>query len=184
MNLEDLKGKLLLATPTMQDHRFKNVAILICYYDSDGCMGLVINRSQPITVDTVLDDLNIPHAEAVNFPVYEGGPVEPYRGFVLHDHTHHYDTTLPISDDILLSTSRDIIEDIARGALQHRYMLLLGYTGWDAGQLEQEITQNDWMISPASQDIIFDTPLSERWEKSAIQMGVRRERLSNQIGHA
>ncbi|MDQ6960936.1 MAG: YqgE/AlgH family protein [Mariprofundaceae bacterium] len=184
MNLDDLKGKLLLATPSMPDPNFKNVAIFICHYDADGCMGLVINRSQPITVDSILNDLNISHEKAVNFPVYAGGPIEPFRGFVLHDHSHHYETTLSISDDIHLSTSRDIIEDIALGALQHRYMLLLGYTGWNAGQLEKELAQNDWIIAPANKDIIFDTPVSERWEKSAIQMGVRREMLCDKIGHA
>lgn len=184
MNLDDLKGKLLLATPTMPDPKFRNIAIFICYYDAEGCMGLVINRSQPITVDNILDDLGIRHEKTVNFPVYQGGPVEPYRGFVLHDHSHSYQTTLSISGDINLSTSRDIIEDIAIGELQHRYMLLLGYTGWDAGQLEKEIAQNDWIIAPANTDIIFDTPVSERWEKSAIQMGIRREMLCNQIGHA
>jgi len=184
MKLEDLKGRILLATPTMRDPIFQNVAILICYYDTDGCMGLVINRSQSLTVDNVLDDLGIAHDQAVNFPVYEGGPVEACRGFVLHDHHHVYETTVPIASDIHLSTSRDIIEDIARGALQHRYMLLLGYTGWDAGQLEEELAQNDWIIAPANKDIIFDTPISERWEKSAIQMGVRKEMLCGQIGHA
>jgi len=183
MQLSKLTGKILLAMPTLTDPRFAESVALICHHDEDGSMGLLINRPQHITVGAVLDDLKL-GKDAMDAPTFEGGPVEPFRGFVLHDGWHIYDSTLCVTPEIHLTTSRDVLEELAKGNGPEHFMLLLGYAGWDAGQLEDEISRNDWLVAPGSAHIVFHTPIEQRWIAGARSMGVDKAQLSDQIGHA
>jgi len=115
---------------------------------------------------------------------YEGGPVDPFRGFVIHDGHHVYESTMPITPDLYLTTSKDVLEQIVQNQGPEHFMLVLGYTGWDAGQLETEIFENHWLVVPANEQLIFHTAPELRWTRSAQSMGVDKSHLSSQIGHA
>ena len=184
MHLNDLTGSLLLSMPSLKDSNFTDGVVLLCHHDTDGSMGLLINRPQDITVGAVLDDMKLEGIKQPDMPTFEGGPVEPFRGFVLHDGWQVYDSTLCISPDIYLTTSRDILEEIAAGDGPEHFMLLLGYAGWEAGQLEAEINRNDWLISPADANLLFHTPFEKRWAQGAQSLGVNKAQLSDQVGHA
>jgi len=179
----NLTGHFLLAMPSLADPNFKDAVVLVCHHDEDGCMGLIINRPQDITVGAVLEDLKLGDGER-DAPTFEGGPVEPFRGFVLHDGWQVYEATLCVTPEIHLTTSRDILEDLARGEGPEHFMLVLGYAGWSAGQLEDEIARNDWLIAPGSSAIVFHTPAEQRWMAAARGMGVTLAQLSDQVGHA
>jgi len=183
MQLSELNGQILLATPTLSDPRFADGVVLLCHHDEDGSMGLLINRPQHITVGAVLDDMKLSKT-AMDAPTFEGGPVEPFRGFVLHDGWHIYDSTLCVTPEIHLTTSRDVLEELATGDGPEHFMLMLGYAGWDAGQLEDEISRNDWLVVPSNSNIVFHTPIEQRWVVGAQAMGVDRAQLSDQVGHA
>lgn len=184
MHLNELTGNLLLAMPSLHDANFSDTVVLICHHDADGSMGLIINRPQSINVGAVLDDMQLDGIKQPDQPTFEGGPVEPFRGFVLHDGWHVYDSTLCITPEIHLTTSRDVLDDIAHGNGPEHFMLLLGYAGWGPTQLEEEINRNDWLISPADAHLVFHTPVEQRWILGAQAMGVNKAQLSDQVGHA
>jgi len=153
-------------------------------------MGLIINRPRDIGIDAVLEDLGIDlHATGLETPalipgVFEGGPVDDFRGFVLHDGWQVYESTMQITPELHLTASRDVLEDLGRGNGPEHFMLILGYAGWHAGQLESELSANDWLIAPASHHIVFQEPPASRWDFGARCMGIERSQLSDQIGHA
>lgn len=185
MQINQLTGQLLLATPSMQDPNFRDSVVLVCHHDPEGCLGLVINRPRSLVMGDVFDDLQlevIPERRAL--PVFEGGPVDEFRGFLLHDGWHIYDSTMQVTPELHLTASRDVLEELARGDGPEHYMLLLGYAGWHAGQLEQELAENCWLVAPASHRIIFQEPPEMRWDFGARCMGISRSHLSSQIGHA
>jgi len=184
MQALDLKGKLLLATPSLLDPHFRDGVVLMCHHDEEGSMGLLVNREQTITLDAVLSDLKLGSGPFLDKPTYEGGPIEPFRGFVLHDGSRVYDSTLIVTPELRLTTSRDVLEDIASNEGPEHFMLVLGYAGWAGGQLEDEVTRNDWLIAPSTTDIIFNAPADDRWLIGAQSLGVDRSHLSSQSGHA
>jgi len=184
MHLNDLTGSLLLSMPSLKDGNFTDGVVLLCHHDTEGSMGLLINRPQEITVGAVLDDMKLKGIKHPEMPTFEGGPVEAFRGFVLHDSWQVYDSTLCVTPDIHLTTSRDVLEEIARGDGPEHFMLLLGYAGWEAGQLEEEINRNDWLISPADAHLVFHSPFEQRWTLGAQAVGVNKAQLSDQVGHA
>ncbi len=117
-------------------------------------------------------------------PVHYGGPVEEDRGFVLHSYSKNWGSTMQVTDSLAISTSRDILEAIANGSGPDKYFVALGFAGWSAGQLEQELSDNSWLSGPASEKLIFETPLNERWQSAARSIGVDLNLLSGQAGHA
>lgn len=189
MQINTLAGQLLLAMPSLDDPNFNGSVVLICHHDEDGCMGLIINQPQDLMLADVLEDLDLemtPQArrEAAVRRVFTGGPVDNHRGFVLHDGWHIYDSTMQVSDELHLTASRDILEALARGDGPEHYLMILGYAGWHAGQLEQELADNDWLVAPVSQHIVFHEPPESRWDFGARCMGFERSHLSSQVGHA
>jgi len=191
--IENLIGKLLLATPSMTDAQFKDSVVLICHHDDEGSMGLILNRMQGVNVFDVLDDMGLcqdplerglAQMQFEDQFVHEAGPVDAYRGFVLHEADKIYDSTMCVSENIHLTTSKDILELLAEGKGPERFLLLLGYAGWGAGQLEQELIQNDWILGQSTHKLIFDTPIEEQWALAARNIGFERSQLLNQIGHA
>ena len=184
MHLNELTGNLLLAMPSLQDVNFSDSVILLCHHDAEGSMGLIINRPQNISVGAVLDDMQLEGIKHPDQPTFEGGPVEPFRGFVLHDGWHIYDSTMQITPELHLTTSSDVLEEIAAGVGPEHFMLILGYAGWDAGQLEKELANNDWLIASANHHLVFQAEPELRWALAAQSMGINRANLTDQIGHA
>ena len=149
-------------------------------------MGLVVNRPLDLEIDALLShlDINADHHRADYIPIYQGGPVQTERGFVLHRDIGQWEATMEIFDDIALTMSQDIIEAIARNEGPKDYLITLGYAGWGAGQLEEELAANAWLNGPADPAIIFDTPIEQRWTASARHLGVELKNLSSDVGHA
>ncbi len=183
MTDETYKDHFLIAMPILKDSTFSKSVIYLYEHTEDGAMGLVINKPLQITLGNVLRHLEIQvNCEAIeNEPVMMGGPVGQEHGFVIHE-------TLEDEADedgqIVISASKEILRSIAKGKGPDHYLVTLGYSGWEAGQLEQEITRNDWLLAPYDPDIIFKTPIDKRWEAAAQLIGVDIKHLSDQIGHA
>ncbi|MDQ7004072.1 MAG: YqgE/AlgH family protein [Ghiorsea sp.] len=191
--IDDIVGKLLVATPTVGEGFFHDSIVLLCQHDDEGSMGLVLNKPQPINVFEVFNDMGLFADERkkaiaqMKFEekiVYEAGPVDAYRGFVLHEIDKTYDSTMRVSADFNLTTSKDILELTAAGKGPKKFLLLLGYAGWEAGQLEDELMQNDWLLANPTQDMIFNTPAEHMWSMAARSIGFERGQLSSQVGHA
>lgn len=186
MEQSNLTNHLLIAMPNLADPNFSHTVTYICEHSEKGAMGLVINRPIDINVAEILEQMEIPVSEptAGEAPVYLGGPVEEQRGFVLHSSDSEWDSTLRINDQVSVTTSRDILEAMARGEGPEQALVALGYAGWGPGQLEQEILDNSWLSAPADQSILFTLPPARRWQAAAELLGVDLNRLSSESGHA
>lgn len=183
---ESLANHFLIAMPSLQDPNFSRTVTYICEHNDDGAMGIVINRPMDLTVNDVLDHMGIETGigELSTAPVYQGGPVQVERGFVLHRPYQHWESSLEIAGDIGIATSRDILSAIAGGNGPDASLIALGYAGWAPGQLEHELGENAWLNGPADQSIIFHRPSEERWEAAAALLGVDLNLLSGDAGHA
>jgi putative transcriptional regulator len=181
-----LTHQLLIAMPSMLDPNFARSVALVCQHDANGALGIVINRITPLTVGDVLSQLGIAveNPALAAAPVHQGGPVQPERGFVLHDGDPAYEASLAIAPGLNLTTSRDVLEALAAGRGPRRALLALGYAGWGAGQLESELRDNAWLTVDADHDLIFDLPIGARWERAARLVGVDIARLSGEAGRA
>ncbi len=184
MMLNSLKNHFLVAMPGLADPRFSQSVTYICEHNQGGAMGLVINQPASISYSELFSQLQLNDNYGDNSPLLIGGPVQKERGFVLHSSEKQWASTQPVSDDVYITGSKDILEDIAQNNGPNESLIALGYAGWDAGQLEEEIAQNSWLTVPAEKQIIFNTPISERWHCSAKQIGVDMHLLSSQAGHA
>lgn len=182
----DLHNHFLLSMPSLEDPNFQRTLTLICEHTEHGAMGLVVNRPLALTTGEILAHLGLePSTDALDQqPVHYGGPVEPERGFVVHQPIGEWEGTLEITDTLGVTTSRDILEAIAQGTGPERFLLTLGYSGWGAGQLEAELGQNAWLTCPASTDILFELPAEERMGTAAARMGIDLDLLSSDTGHA
>ena len=172
--------------PTLMDPNFFRSVTYICEHNSQGAMGIVINQTVELTLAEVIEHLGFPSIEGAHLlqKVYRGGPVETERGFVLHKPIGHWESTLSVTETIGLSTSNDIVEAMARGEGPTQCLVALGYAGWGAGQLEQELTENSWLSAPADDSVLFDTDVDNRWEAAAALMGVDIKQLTGAMGHA
>lgn len=185
----NLTGKLLIAMPAMQDPRFERTVILICKHSDQGAMGLVLNRplSEPGFSD-LLTQLGIDAGlETRDIPVRFGGPVEPGRGFVLHHALmagEEPEGSMRIGEDLAMTTSRDILEDFARGTGPQPAVLSLGYAGWGPGQLDDEILDNGWLTAERGDEIIFGPDNDGKWVAALRRMGIDPLLLSSAAGHA
>ncbi len=183
---ESLKNQLLIAMPMLQDPNFARTVTYICEHGEHGAMGIVLNRPTELRLADVLQHMDIegdpgPLAEQT---VYLGGPVEEERGFVLHTPTTPWLSTLAVDEQISITTSRDILEAMALGSGPAQTLVALGYAGWGAGQLEQELQQNAWLSGPVDSSILFDLPADQRWEAAARLLGIDVNLLSSEAGHA
>lgn len=181
-----LTGQFLIAMPAMTDPNFEQTVSFICQHNDDGALGIVINRTMELTLGDVLGQMDIPAIEChrANDPVHYGGPVQSERGFILHDQPDAWESTVAIGEHIGLTTSKDILEAMARNEGPERALIALGYAGWGGGQLEQEITQNAWLSCPADIDLMFSTAVEQRWNRAAGLIGVDFSLLSREAGHA
>ncbi len=182
----NLTGQLLVAMPMMLDPNFARTVTYICEHSDKGALGIVINRPMDMDMGEVLDQLSLVPKDPnlAETPILQGGPVELQRGFVIHEAEAGWESTLEVTNSIFVTTSRDILSAIAAGTGPHRALLALGYAGWEAGQLEEEISANAWLSVPATPQLIFDTPFDQRWGRAAAELGVDIATLSHQAGHA
>ena len=182
----NLTNHFLIAMPALQDPNFSHTVTYLCEHTSEGAMGIVVNRPLELTLSDVFEQMDITASDETvgDRPVFAGGPVNTERGFVLHSATKPWHSTLRITDEIYITTSRDILEAMADGNGPGDSLVALGYAGWGSGQLESEIAQNSWLASPATPDILFRLPPGERWAAAAAAIGVDLALLSNEAGHA
>ena len=183
---ETLANQLLIALPTLAESPFARSVALICQHDSEGAMGVVVNRASEYTLGEVFQQMGIrsDDVELCAQPVLAGGPVHPERGFVLHDGEREWDSSLPIGEQLYVTTSRDVLEAMARGDGPRHVTVALGCAGWGAGQLESELVENSWITAPADPRVLFGLPLGARWEAAAGSIGVDMSRMADYSGHA
>lgn len=184
--MSSLKNHLLIAMPSMQDPRFSRTVTYICEHNAKGAMGIVVNRPTDLHLSDIFDQMNIEvrMPDVSETTVFGGGPVEEQRGFVLHQPDQKWEATLDMHTSLSITTSRDILEAMAHGEGPHKSLIALGYAGWQAGQLEKEMRDNSWLISPSNNGILFDTPPEQRWNAAAGLLGVDLNLISSQSGHA
>lgn len=189
MELKDsLSNQLLIAMPGMADPNFHSTVTLVCEHNSEGALGIVINRPTNMKLGGLFEQLDLANTDAsvASFPVLNGGPVAQDRGFVLHDphNDNDFASSVSVSADIQLTLSRDVIDALATGSGPRRSLIALGYAGWDSGQLEEEMLSNTWLTVPASPEVIFDVPFAERWSVAAKTIGIDISQMSSDAGHA
>ncbi|MCO4798274.1 MAG: YqgE/AlgH family protein [Colwelliaceae bacterium] len=184
--MESLEDHLLIAMPALKDSYFDKTVTYICEHNDEGAMGLIINLPVSVTVNQLLAQLDedLPHNPELGQQVLTGGPVSTDRGFVLHSPQKGWSSSLSLSDDVMITTSKDILIALGSEKAPEKYMVTLGYAGWGPGQLEEEIQANSWLTTPSDNDILFNTPIEQRWQKAAEKLGVNIAHLSSDIGHA
>lgn len=185
--MDSLQNQLLVAMPSLDDPFFGRTVTYICEHNDEGAMGIVLNQPLELTVSDLLAQLDVAHdGQCLNAKqaVVAGGPVQPDRGFILHTPKAGYSSSVAISDDIMITTSQDILADLASANAPDKFLLALGYAGWTAGQLEQEIADNSWLVLPASSLVVFDLAHDEKWQGAALHNGISLWQLSNVAGHA
>jgi putative transcriptional regulator len=190
VNRMNLTNHFLVAMPGMEDPYFKNSVIYICEHSEEGAMGLIINAPIDITVEGMLKQVEIEpmypqdHTHSLKKPVFNGGPVSADRGFILHCPKDHYESSLQMTDDLAVTTSKDILTVLGTAAEPSRYLVALGYSAWEAGQLENELSDNAWLTIEADPEVIFNTPIHEKWSKAVQKLGITPTQLSGFSGHA
>jgi len=183
---DNLTGHFLIAMPSLNDGFFNHAVTYICEHDESGSFGLIINQETTITLKQVLNEMKIEGGDNYNedLSIFIGGPVDQGRGFILHRPTGNWSSSLAVKNDVALTTSKDILQAIANNEGPEDCIVALGYAGWAAGQLEQEMASNTWLSCPADEQIIFNTPVEERWKAAAKLIGVDLSLLSHDTGHA
>ncbi len=182
----NLTHHFLIAMPSMEDPYFSKTLTYICEHHDHGAMGIVLNRATEMTLSTLYAQIQIPleNPDLAECIIHFGGPVQMDRGFVLHQPAGNWQSTLLVQDGIALTTSKDILIAVGRGEGPEKILVTLGYAGWGAGQLEQELVQNAWLTVPATENIIFDLPTDARLQAAMSQLGINFGSLSDEVGHA
>jgi len=188
----NLTNQFLIAMPGMGDSPFAGTVVYMCEHTEKGALGLVINKPIDITLKNLFEkvELSLDREDLAEAPVYFGGPVQTERGFVLHEartdvaDDDGYNSSLKIEGGLEMTTSKDVLEALASGAGPKRILVTLGYSGWAAGQLEDEMSRNGWINVEAVPGIIFDTPVGERYGKALSLLGIDAGMLSSAAGHA
>ena len=186
MQTVNLTGHFLIAMPSMADERFSRTLTYICEHNEEGALGVIVNRPIEMNMSDLFTQIGSPlaRAELAKQTLYFGGPVDTGRGFVLHQPVGHWQSTLAVNGTLGLTTSKDILDAIGEGGGPDKMMVSLGYAGWDAGQLEEELAQNAWLSVAADAQVIFDMPAEQRLEAAMRLLGVDYANLSEDAGHA
>lgn len=187
--MESLENQLLIAMPNLADPFFNRTVTYICEHNDDGAMGLIINLPINLTVNELLEQIKAGSEQDVDPNklkqlVLSGGPVATDRGFVLHAPQSGWSSSLPLSEDFMITTSKDILLALGTDRAPEKFMITLGYAGWGPGQLEREIAENSWLTTEADSEIIFNTPIDQRWQKATEKLGIDISHLSSDVGHA
>ena len=181
-----LENHFLIAMPQLKGSLFGDTVSIVCQHTQEGAIALVINKTLPQTLAEVFQQMDLPSDRLRNphQSVLFGGPVQPEAGFVLHTDKGNWLSTLKISEDLFLTSSKDIIEAISGGEGPDNYLFILGYAGWSSGQLEEELEQNSWLHSPIEIGIVFETPPELISDQVIRKLGIDPHQISTQIGHA
>jgi putative transcriptional regulator len=186
----NLTNQFLIAMPGMKDGNFAGTVVYMCEHNDKGALGLVINKPIDINLKHLFEkvDLSLERPDLASTPVFFGGTVQTERGFLLHESLDaeggHYNSTLKIAEGLEMTTSRDVLEALSNGAGPRKVFITLGYAGWSAGQLEEELSRNGWLTVDAQPDIIFNTPVEQRYDKALSLLGIDRNFLMGEAGHA
>ena len=187
----NLTHHFLIAMPGLDDAAFAKSVIYLCEHTERGALGLIINKPSDINLKGLFAKVELPlrREDLSDALVFQGGPVQTERGFVLHEsmmpgHESVYASTMTIPGGLEMTTSKDVLEALSTGAGPRRVFVSLGYSAWGEGQLESEISDNSWLTVPADMDVIFDTPVGERYEKAMLLLGLQSWMLSPEAGHA
>jgi len=186
MQSVNLTQHFLIAMPAMVDPNFSKTLTYICEHNEQGALGLVVNRPLNMTLSKLLAQVSIPITakQCGVIPIHFGGPVQTDRGFVLHEPVGQWQSTLAVSSEIGLTTSKDILQAVARGEGPQQILITLGYAGWAPGQLEHELAQNAWLTVAARPDVMFELPAEQRLPAAMELLGVDYASLSESAGHA
>ena len=186
MDNVNLTDNFLIAMPALEDPYFSNSLIYICEHNENGALGIIVNRPIDMNLAGLFDKIDIKLAaeNLANLPVYFGGPVQLDRGFVLHRPVGKWQSTLAVNSEVGLTSSRDVLNSVGSAGLPAEIIVTLGYSGWDAGQLEDELAQNSWLTVPAKAEILFDIPPEERLPAAMQKLGISFTQLSDLAGHA
>ncbi|MCB5227805.1 YqgE/AlgH family protein [Alishewanella sp. 16-MA] len=185
--MQGFQNHFLIAMPALDDPMFKRSVTYVCEHNDEGAMGIVINHPLPVSVADLLKQLEITFdadSPVASSQVCAGGPVQSDRGFVLHTAKPGYHSSMPLENGLMVTTSKDILMDLTTAAAPEKFILALGYAGWTAGQLEQEIADNSWLVVPADNHIIFDLIHAEKWQSATAAIGIKPWQLTNEAGHA
>ena len=207
--MESLENQFLIAMPSLGNDYFNKTVTYICEHNDEGAMGLIINMPVNITLHDLLKQIEENDKEQANEDkatlepektssavsnifldnsleqlVLSGGPISQNRGFVLHRTQSGWKSSLALSDDIMITTSKDILLSLGTKKAPEQFMVTLGYAGWGPGQLETELQENSWLTIDADSDILFNTPIEQRWQKATEKLGIDIAHLSSDIGHA
>lgn len=186
----NLTHHFLIAMPGLEDEAFYKSVIYMCEHTERGALGLMINKPSDINVKGLFDKVELPlrREDLVQIPVFQGGPVQTERGFVLHEsmmpgHEAVYASTMSIPGGLEMTTSKDVLEALSTGAGPRRVFVSLGYSAWGEGQLESELLDNSWLTVAADVNVIFDTPVEERYDKALMLLGLQSWMISPVAGH-
>lgn len=191
----NLTNHFLIAMPGLTDEIFAKSVVYVCEHSPRGALGLVINKPTDITLKDLFGKVDLPllREDLTGRPVFQGGPVQTERGFVLHEPVFSaldqpeqpvYASTITIPGGLEMTTSKDVLEALATGSGPRKVLVSLGYSAWGEGQLESELGENSWLTVDADQAVIFDTPVEERYEKALSLLGLQSWMISAQVGHA
>jgi putative transcriptional regulator len=189
----NLTNHFLIAMPGLEDDLFCKSVVYVCEHTARGALGLVINKPSDINLPALFGkvDLQLKRTDLSDSPVFQGGPVQMERGFVLHDPIYVgpdqetlYASTMSIPGGLEMTTSKDVLEALASGAGPKKVLITLGYAAWGEGQLESELGENSWLTVDATREVIFDTPVEQRYERALGLLGLQSWMISSQIGHA
>ena len=187
--MDSLQNHFLVAMPSLEDTFFERAVIYVCEHDEKGAMGLIINRPIGVEIDDLLEQMDLA-SEMDNRPseydaqVLAGGPVSPDRGFVLHTSQKGWANSLAVNDELMITTSRDVLNAIGTDKAPTHFIVALGYAGWGKNQLEQEVADNTWLTIPASRELLFDVKHEDRWHQATRSLGFDLWQMSSQTGHA
>jgi putative transcriptional regulator len=189
----NLTNHFLIAMPGLDDALFGKSVVYVCEHTARGALGLVINKPSEMQLPALFGkvDLDLKRLDLTHSPVFHGGPVQTERGFVLHepiyvgeDQETLYASTMSILGGLEMTTSKDVLEALASGAGPKKVLITLGYAAWGEGQLESELGENSWLTVDATRELIFDTPVEERYERALGLLGLQSWMISSQVGHA
>ncbi|MDQ3271856.1 MAG: YqgE/AlgH family protein [Pseudomonadota bacterium] len=187
----NLTHHFLIAMPGLDDEAFARSVVYMCEHSNRGALGLVINKPSDINLQNLFDKVSLPlrRDDLTGSPVFQGGPVQTERGFVLHEcmlagSESVYASTMTIPGGLEMTTSRDVLEALSTGAGPRKVFVSLGYSSWGEGQLESEISENSWLTVEADLSLIFDTPVEQRYDKALLLLGLQSWMLSPEAGHA
>jgi putative transcriptional regulator len=193
--LLNLTNHFLIAMPGLEDAIFSKSVVYVCEHTPHGALGLVINKPADITMATLFGKVDLPlrRTDLAESPVFQGGPVQIERGFILHESIFAatdkpeqplYASSMAIPGGLEMTTSKDVLEALSSGSGPRRVLVSLGYSAWGEGQLETELSENSWLTVDADQAVIFDTPVEQRYDKALALLGLQAWMISSQAGHA